>query len=82
MDQLSLVCSAMWELLREKNGLTEEDLMAKVREVDLRDGVADGKVTKQVLKCVKCGRTMSPRHKKCLYCGAEKLNPQAFDAAG
>ena len=82
LDRLLLVCSAMWELLREKTGLTEEDLMAKVQEMDLRDGSPDGKVRKQVLKCVQCGRTMSRRHHRCLYCGAQELNPQAFDAAG
>jgi hypothetical protein len=81
IDKLLLVCGAMWELLRERTGLTEEDLTAKVQEVDLRDGVQDGKVTKEVLKCVKCGRTLSRRHHCCLYCGARELNPQAFDAA-
>ena len=81
LDKLLLVNMAMWELLKDRTELTEEDLMAKVQEVDLRDGRADGKVSKTVSKCPQCGRTMSPRHKKCLYCGASKLNVEAFDAA-
>ncbi len=81
LDKLLLVNMAMWELLKDRTELTEEDLMAKVQEVDLRDGRADGKISKTVAKCPKCGRTMSPRHKKCLYCGASKLNVEAFDAA-
>ena len=81
VDKLVLACMAMWELLKDRTELTEEDLMAKVQEVDLRDGQADGKVSKTVAKCPKCGRTMSPRHKKCLYCGASKLKVGAFDAA-
>lgn len=81
VDKLLLVCSALWELLRDRTELTEDDLLAKVEEVDLRDGRADGKISKTVKKCPKCGRTMSPRHKQCLYCGAQDLTTGAFDAA-
>ncbi|MBN1555999.1 MAG: zinc-ribbon domain-containing protein [Phycisphaerae bacterium] len=81
LDKLLLVCSALWELLRDRTDLTEDDLLAKVQEVDLRDGQADGKITRTVKKCPKCGRTMSPRHKQCLYCGEPDLSAGAFDAA-
>ena len=81
LDKLLLVNMAMWELLKARTELTEEDLLGKVQEIDLRDGRADGKVSKTVAECPKCGRTMSPRHKKCLYCGASRLNVGAFDTA-
>jgi hypothetical protein len=80
LDKLTLVCTAMWELLREKTKLTEEDLLHKVQELDMRDGVPDGKVTRTVAECPHCHRTMSPRHQKCLYCGYEKLLGGAFDS--
>ena len=38
LDKLLLVTRAMWELIRDQTSLTEEDLLAKVREIDLRDG--------------------------------------------
>jgi hypothetical protein len=79
VDKLSLVCLAMWSLLQDKTGLSEEELMERVRLIDLADGVPDGKVTRTVRRCVQCGRTMSPRHRKCLYCGAEELKESAFD---
>jgi hypothetical protein len=81
VDKLLLACTALWELLRDRTDLTEDDLLAKVQEVDLRDGQADGKITKTVKKCPACGRTMSPRHRQCLYCGAEDLDVGVFDAA-
>ena len=81
LKKLLLVSAALWELLKERTDLTEEDLLAKVQEVDLMDGAEDGKVTRKVLKCHKCGRTMSPRHHKCLYCGAAEKDLGAFDAA-
>jgi len=81
LDRLTLVCMALWELLKERGELTEEDLATKVREIDLRDGVADGKVTKQIKHCPKCDRVMSPRHQACMYCGAVDLHVTPFDAA-
>ncbi len=79
LEKLSLVCAAMWELFREKTGLTEEDLMSCVRQIDLADGRADGKVAKTVSRCAKCDRVMSARHTRCIYCGAERLDTTAFD---
>jgi len=80
LDKLTLICMAMWELLRDRAKMTESDLMAKVQELDLRDGTPDGKVTQNVNQCPGCKRTMSPRHHRCLYCGHEKLITTAFDA--
>ncbi len=81
IDKLLLVNMAVWELLKERTSLTEEDLQAKVHEIDMRDGVADGKVTQKIMKCPKCDRTMSPKHRKCLYCGAKELQNEAYDNA-
>lgn len=80
LDRLTLICMAMWDILKEKGGLVEQELMDRMQQIDLADGVADGKVTRTVAKCHNCGRTMSPRHNKCLYCGATKLERTAFDS--
>jgi len=79
IDRLTLVCMAMWVLMQERSGLSEEDLMEKIKMIDLMDGKADGKFTKQIKKCPKCGRVMSPKHSRCLYCGATDLQAGAFD---
>jgi hypothetical protein len=44
-------------------------LAAKVVEVDLSDGVLDGKVRKVARTCTKCSRPVSQKHPRCLYCG-------------
>ena len=82
VEQLTLVCMAMWSLMRQQSNLTEEDLIERVKEIDLLDGVADAKMTQQVGKCGKCSRVMSPRHKKCLYCGHQRVIATAFDTLG
>jgi hypothetical protein len=80
IDRLALVCMAMWSLMQDKTRVTEEELMERVKAIDLMDGVEDRKATRTVAKCSKCSRTMSPRHRRCLYCGADKLVQSAFDA--
>ncbi|MDY6836104.1 MAG: hypothetical protein SVY53_15030 [Chloroflexota bacterium] len=80
VDSLTIICRAMWELLREKNGLSEEQLIEKVKEVDLLDGKLDGKVRLSAKECSSCGRLMSPRHSRCMYCGTDRLNDTAFDS--
>lgn len=81
LDCLVLANMAMWSLLQEKTGLTEQDLLDRVQQIDLADGQADGKARRPPVKCGECGRMMSPRHKRCLYCGTERLDYSAFDSA-
>ncbi len=79
LDRLSLICMAMWTLVQAETNLTEEDLLQRVREIDLMDGVADGRITRQVTRCGRCDRPMSSRHTRCIYCGSEQLVATAFD---
>lgn len=69
VERLSLMNQALWELLRERLGLTDADIERKANEVDLRDGVQDGRMTTTALKCPKCERISSSKHWKCMYCG-------------
>ncbi len=79
IERLSLVCMAMWSLIQDKTNLTEQELMARVQQIDLMDGEDDGKASRTVSKCHKCGRAMSPRHRACIYCGAARVQKSAFD---
>lgn len=71
LERLELVAAAMWELLKEKTGVTGQDLDAKMREIDLRDGVADTRITAVPVRCPSCQRVSTSRSDKCLYCGLE-----------
>ena len=77
IDKLILVNIALWEIIAESQGLTEEYLLNKVNEIDLRDGVLDGKIRPPVRKCASCGRMLQQGHEKCIYCGTkdEGVNP-------
>ena len=70
VDKLELISEALWDILREKTDLTEIDLIARVTEIDLKDGRFDRKKKKiSAVKCGKCARINSKRHTHCLYCG-------------
>ncbi|WP_462158254.1 hypothetical protein [Pseudoalteromonas sp. GB56] len=76
VDHLSLVCMSMCELLEEV-GISKELLLAKMKEIDLRDGKQDGAFA-PANKCEKCNRVVSARHYTCLYCGTKVKKTSAF----
>jgi hypothetical protein len=73
---LTLTCQAMWELLREQGNLTDEMLLRKMQEVDLRDGKRDGRMGALALACPACSRPNNARHERCVYCGELLPPPQ------
>lgn len=70
IDQLALILRGMWALL-EEGGVTPEQLMAKLEELDLADGVADGKVTPLPTDCPSCDSRVAAGLTKCQFCGAD-----------
>ena len=69
-ERLELVCEAMWNLLKSRHRLSDDELIASVRRIDLSDGVADGRKAKAGMTCERCGRMNSVRQNQCIYCGA------------
>ena len=66
-ERLYLVVQAMWELLKDKAGLTDADLDATVQEIDMRDGRLDGQDSTRTdpLTCRQCGRTILSGQAQC-----------------
>ena len=75
LDRLSLMSAAMWSLLQQTSGLSDDELLKKIEMIDLSDGRLDGKVRKKASRCLQCQRAMSPRHQRCIYCGARNPEP-------
>lgn len=75
VQALELTCAALWTILKEKNGLTDEDLVRAIHEVDARDGTVDGKISHVAKECPRCHRKLLTRNPtKCAWCGGE-LSP-------
>ncbi len=78
VDRLALACQAMWELLRDQAGIADQDLEAKILEVDGRDGKVDGRVGSDVITCPACGRKSSAKRDRCIMCGASTPRTKTF----
>src|SRR3954452_18588747 len=79
VNRLSLLCQSMWELLRERAEFTDDQLAAKVLEVDLRDGTNDGRMATQITNCPSCGRKTNSKRSSCVICGAELPKAHSFE---
>jgi hypothetical protein len=75
VNRLFLISEALWQCLKEQHGYTDEALHARVRNIDLADGVLNGHTQRHdVLRCPKCQRIHANRNQlTCLYCGTEML---------
>lgn len=79
IEKLKIVNQALWELIKERTSLEESDIIAKVKEIDGRDGKLDGKNRTESLECAKCSRTLRRGDSKCMYCGVETEFDSVFD---
>lgn len=71
VDQLNLICRALWSFLQERHQLTEEDLARRV-EMLKQSGTQT---------CPQCNHTIHYRNRKCFYCGYERPPSGVFDKA-
>lgn len=74
LDNINLVTLALWELVGERLGLTVDQLRTKVAEIDLRDGVRDGRYMGSAPRCSECGREIAPWRQRCMFCGHPRVS--------
>ena len=77
IQELRLVSMAMFELLMERATVSNEELIAKIDEIDRRDGIVDGRLWEAggPPRCIQCNRVLLKSTKHCLYCGP--IDPSA-----
>ena len=54
--KLALINKAMWEMLKQALGKEDAELFELVKEIDLKDGRLDGRISREIKKCHQCGR--------------------------
>ena len=79
LNRLALCNQALWELLRDNSTLTDDDLKAKIREIDLRDGREDSKMAPTQIPCAACGKLSNTKRNTCVYCGATLPKQHLFE---
>lgn len=70
VDRLILVVDAMWSLLEEA-GYSDEQLRARIAEIDSADGVEDGRRTALPTVCRNCGAKVAAGLTACQFCGTD-----------
>ena len=78
--KLALVNQALYEVLKERTGITEEELRRKIDEIDRRDGVENRRLDAAPLKCPKCGVSVTAGALTCQGCGAKVAPRYPFEA--
>ncbi|MDP4625024.1 MAG: hypothetical protein NWT08_07785 [Akkermansiaceae bacterium] len=78
--KLALVSQALYELLKESTGITDEDLRRRIEMIDKRDGVTNGRIDATPLKCPKCGGVVTAGALSCQTCGAMAAPKYPFEA--
>lgn len=72
IERLFLITAALWTLLKEKHGYTDDDLARRIEEIDALDGRIDGRIAKMERPdCPHCHRKQVGPLPVCLYCGAK-----------
>lgn len=70
IDAMAMIMRGMWALLEEQ-GFTNEQLIAKLEELDAMDGTVDGQMKSGPVPCRSCDSKVPAGLSKCQYCGAE-----------
>ena len=72
IERLMMITEALWVILKEELNYDDAALIERIRQIDLRDGKLDGRVSTKTRpqQCAKCNRPVSKRRPVCPYCGA------------
>jgi hypothetical protein len=72
IERLLMITEALWIILKDVHGYTDEMLVQKINEVDLQDGRLDGRVAQSPPEeCPQCHRKVVSRKNRCLFCGEQ-----------
>lgn len=70
LERLLMITEALWSILKEQHGYTDDELVRRITEIDRRDGIVDGRVAQSPpASCPRCNRTLERKRPFCLYCG-------------
>lgn len=70
VERLLMITEALWNILKEKHGYDDNELIRRIGEIDFRDGRLDGrKAAAPPRQCPHCHRILIKKRPFCMYCG-------------
>lgn len=81
LEHLTVMCEALWSLLHEKVGLSDEQLVAAVTAL-LEERASEEKIGLEPERCPSCDAALNRELDHCQFCGykVERANRSPFDA--
>jgi hypothetical protein len=79
LTRVTLVAQALWEIISERFGLSETELLAKMREVEKRRGTSGEQGPVLARLCANCARPLAVARPRCIYCNAEAPRDHIFE---
>jgi hypothetical protein len=81
-ERMSLVTNALWQLLKSHTGLSDGDLKKYIEEVDLADGIRDGRISRSngAMDCPHCSRRVLKSATVCAWCCGNLASGDPFQA--
>lgn len=71
IDRLLLITEALWSLIKQQNGYTDDALVRLIQDIDHRHSTATGVAIKDPpIACSACGRPNMAARNFCMYCGS------------
>jgi hypothetical protein len=70
VDRLLMISEAMWTLMKQQHGYTDDVLIKLIEQIDARKTIVDGITVKDPPRlCPGCHRPNSAKRLFCIYCG-------------
>ena len=71
LNRITLTSQAMWELIQDLSGWSDDEILNRIQEMDLRDCQLDGKLGATFTECPNCNAKVNSRRGYCMICGTE-----------
>jgi hypothetical protein len=81
IDAMALANQALFEVLQKRLGIPEEEVIRRMAEIDSRDGLKDGKMGANVVRCRQCSKPVSTTRQRCMFCGEIVVEGHLFEKA-
>ena len=79
IDRLLMITEAMWTLMKQEHGYTDDVLVKLIEQIESRKVVVDGVAVKAPpLTCPSCGRANQANRPFCIYCGKPLTGENPF----
>lgn len=76
VHHLKMLIESIWNLLKEKTKLTDEELKEELKQIKFKHAEAAAK--SEPGTCMNCGKAIAQESQKCVFCGEAQVKERFF----